>query len=303
MSYDLFFRSAPDAPCITPEAFREHFRARKHYTVQDSQAWYANEDTGVYFSFDLPSEREAPDPDDPDAEEFVPEDASFNLNYYRPHVFGLEAEPEVAAFVSRFQPFIDDPQSHGMGEGPYSSEGFLKGWRHGNQFAHSAVLASGPLDAPPLTLPAATIERFWRWNLNRAALQERIGEAIFVPRVMFFASSGAPISFVVWTDGMAAFLPVVDSVMVVRAALGPRRFLRRRQDLALVPWSAVHAATVGYPEGGTDLVYRILEYPQCPAVIARWIGSLSPTKDMPKGIGLDQILDRETLDTAPAQAT
>ena len=27
---------------------------------------------------------------------------SFNLNYFRPHVFSLEAEPELAAFVESF---------------------------------------------------------------------------------------------------------------------------------------------------------------------------------------------------------
>jgi hypothetical protein len=303
LSYDLFFRSRPGARPITPVSFREYFSARRHYAVRESQAWYANEDSGVYFSFELPGEREPLDLEEEDGEGYIPEDASFNLNYFRPHVFGLEAEPEVSAFMEAFDPLIEDPQVGGMGEGPYSPEGFLNGWNRGNAFSYSAVAASGSADTPPLSLPAAEIESIWRWNTQRTALQERLGESIFVPRVMFHSSEAEALSFVVWTDGMAALLPVVDTVLLVRVELAPRRFLRRKQDIAVLPWAAVERATSAYPVEAGVLPFKRLHYQARPKEIERWVSSLPAAEVLPQGIGIDHVLGRELLDSPPATAT
>src|SRR5262249_30275746 len=112
MSYDLFFYRDKEQPAITGTAFQKYFRARADYQVKDSQVWYENEDTGVYFSFDY-GEREE-------------EEVSFNMNYNRPHIFGLEAELDVSAFVQFFRVLVDDPQDAGMGQGAYTSQGFLE---------------------------------------------------------------------------------------------------------------------------------------------------------------------------------
>ena len=303
MSYDLFFRSRSGSRAITPESFHEYFRARQHYTVHETQAWYSNEDTGVYFSFELPGEREPLDLEDEDAEGFLPEDASFNLNYFRPHIFGLEAEPELSAFVKAFDPLIEDPQVGGMGEGPYSPEGFLIGWNRGNAFSYSAVAASGTADKPQMSLPAAAIESIWRWNIERAVLQQRLGDSIFVPRVMFHASEGKALSFMVWTDGMAALLPAVDTVLVVRAQLAPWRIFRRKQDIAVLPWAEVDRVTAAYPVESGALPFKRLHYPTRPKEIERWISSLPTANVLPQGIGIDQVLGRELLDSPPATAT
>jgi hypothetical protein len=88
----------------------------------------------VYFSFDY---TDAKDVDPEEIEEqpndgLVPTGLSFNINYIRPHFFGLEAEPELAALIEHFSFLIDDPQRQGMGRGKYSREGFLRGWNAGN---------------------------------------------------------------------------------------------------------------------------------------------------------------------------
>src|SRR5690349_4007908 len=104
MSYDLYFLRRPEQAALSREEFSAYFANRPNYTVQGSQAWYANEDTGVYFSFgfgdgsdgveDEPEEDLEPPPD-----ELTSTGLSFNINYFRPHFFGLEAEPELAAVV------------------------------------------------------------------------------------------------------------------------------------------------------------------------------------------------------------
>jgi hypothetical protein len=106
VSYDLFFRSNPAGKPINENTFREYFFNRPHYQIENrTQAWYSNEDTGVYFAFELSGPAEEQDGE--------PRDASFNLNYYRPHIFGMEAEPEVSGFVATFEPVIMDPQMEG----------------------------------------------------------------------------------------------------------------------------------------------------------------------------------------------
>src|SRR5205809_479293 len=142
MSYDLFFLKRQASNAISPEVITQYFRGRAHYTLQDQQFWYQNEDTGVYFSFDLTSggeqEKESPEggPEAATADGLEPVGLSFNINYFRPHFFGLEAEGELSALTSRFSLRVDDPQNEGMGRGDYSREGFLRGWNAGNVFGH-----------------------------------------------------------------------------------------------------------------------------------------------------------------------
>jgi len=65
VSYDLFFLKRQASSSIPPETIIQYFRERAHYAIQNQQFWYENEDTGVYFSFDLTSGAD-PDQDSPE---------------------------------------------------------------------------------------------------------------------------------------------------------------------------------------------------------------------------------------------
>lgn len=208
MSYDLFL--FPDA--FDADAIRAHFAARPNYRVEPHQAWYANEETGVYFAFDILESPEAEEGDEAMAQPHI----AFNVNYFRPHTFGLEAELEVAAFLAAFPGRIHDPQR--MGDGPYSREGFLEGWNHGNRFAYSAMAKQG---APrPIAADPARIEAAWAWNYSRAQLQAEAGESLFVPKIVWvMPSPGAPPEpAVTWTFGVATAIPesLITRVVLVR---------------------------------------------------------------------------------------
>lgn len=99
MSYDLFFTFPKPTQRSVVE---KYFASRPHYQINGSVV-YQSQDTGVYFVFEFRS--------DTDDHQLV--GASLNLNYFRPHIFGLEAEQEIRAFVECFQPSIEDPQMHG----------------------------------------------------------------------------------------------------------------------------------------------------------------------------------------------
>jgi hypothetical protein len=222
VSYDLY---------ITPKQF--DFQAmfdwlgwREHYEQGGSQVRYSNEDTGVYFSFDFYDEP-AQEEGEPPRKPYI----AFNLNYNRPHIFGLEAEPEVAAFLGQFESTIDDPQMEGMGDGPYSREGFLRSWNAGNRFGFRAA-GSSSKPPPPWPADPALIEAIWKWNHGRKALQKTAGDQVFVPRITWFLPEGAsdPVPAVNWTDRVPTMIPetLVTHVALVRQ---PKQTLMDRLGL------------------------------------------------------------------------
>lgn len=95
MTYDVAFVRRNGSPISFAE-FRDYFEIRPHYKIEGTQAAYENNKTGVYFLFEhgqLDAGLRA------DLGIAVTDaQVSFNLNFWRPHIFGLEAEPEVGRF-------------------------------------------------------------------------------------------------------------------------------------------------------------------------------------------------------------
>ena len=244
MSYDLFFR-APDG-VFTRETFGNYFGSRPNYEVNGGQAFYQNDVTGVYFSFDW---------NDPSTQADEGEQSysvAFNINYCRPSFFGLEAEPEVTAFVKAFGFAVEDPQMNGMGHGPYDDALFLSGWNVGNAFGVEGVFRGRRHEAPPPTRPTAELHRIWAWNAGVAKRQKELGEDVFVPRIMFGRFAGRLASLFVWGDGIPTVVPSVDSVLVLRRELAPRRWLGgAKEDRCVVPGADV--AALVRRAGGSDL--------------------------------------------------
>ena len=226
MSYDLFL--FPEEP-FGRSSFVEFFHNRPNYSISGdgNEAFYENDDTGVYFSFYyLPREEMPPKM----AEEGWPRTnlIAFNMNYFRPHVFALEAVDEVEAAVRRLHCQVRDTQQEGMGDS-WDREGFLRGWNWGNAFAYQAMTTQvlqeygdDALRDPPKTFLKATnalvasgnnIETVWRWNFNRRQLEEARGETFFIPRVTWTLHkhererSRQADRIVVWGKGVPILIP------------------------------------------------------------------------------------------------
>jgi len=226
LSYDPFFTGTPSSK----GDFLSFFKDRPRYKAEDSQVWYENEDTGVYFSFDFSGD-DLPEEDD----EGPPTTAAFNMNYFRPHFFALQAEPEVNAFVSHFGCGIYDPQMDGMNEGPYSPEGFIKSWNAGNLFGYQAILRQESQDNKPFTLPTEQLEAVWRWNNTNEEIYRSLGMDIFVPRIMLMAVGGETKTFCVWPEAIPTLVPKTDLVYIPRDELAPKKLFRgKKQDYCLV---------------------------------------------------------------------
>jgi hypothetical protein len=283
MSYDLFFR--PRSSAVSGEAFLNHFRERPHYKVENGQAWYQNEDTGVYFAFEHGDAGESDEPQEP---------FSFNINFFRPSYFILEAEPEVSALVGRFDFLVSDTQAPGMGDGEYVPQLLISGWQHGNEFGYSALLTDKEQRPDVASLPAARLHEVWRWNLAREALQKSVGEAQFVPVIMFLRLNETLVTAVVWPDGIPSVLPEVDYLIIQREDLAPRRLFRRSKHTVFVPWADVHPHIASY-HSRNDGVFD-LNYVKCPQEIAAFIRSLDREEPAITGVTADQVLDRELVE-------
>jgi hypothetical protein len=297
VSYDLFFLTRDRQPPLTIDDFRSYFGGRDHFSVHGDdadQALYENDDTGVYFSFRHSGSEDATAPEEPD-DDLRDANVSFNLNYWRPHVFGLEAEPEVGAFVTRFALLVEDPQTEGMGRGAYSPSLFLAGWNAGNRFAYRAFQEQ--LDEPPASLPHAEIDRCWRWNRRVRELQRRLGDDVFVPRISFVRHRDRVASYVVWGDGLPIALPRTDLMAMVRERLGSTRGLFRKRETAVcwVERGAVEEVLAdGRHEPEDDCV--VLDYEHPPeAVVTAFVEAPASEDSAFVRLPVDQVLDAELL--------
>jgi hypothetical protein len=289
MSYDLFFRRRSSAGIFSQGEFSNYFKRRKFYEMKGTRAWYSNENTGVYFGFDFNSRDSSARRDS----SLLP--IAFNLNYYRPHVFGLEAEPEVAAFVEQFDLTISDPQNQGMGDGAYSRDGFLRGWNAGNEFGYGAIFSQDP-GQKVMTLPSKVIQKFWRWNLGVETRLQEIGVDAFVPTVYYFNGVGKVRTGIVWGDGIPILLPEVDIVVAPRDRLAPKPLLgSAKKDMVVFAWDELAGIIKQYPKVPGDPTCHQLYYEKTPPPIEKLFRSKQPPKELPKMIPFDEVLDEELV--------
>lgn len=298
MSYDLFFHK----PGLTESQFSAYFSGRANYQMGPRQAVYENEDTGVSFMFEFG--RDENDEDEQEADELVSErpDASFNLNFFRPHYFALEAEPEVRAFIERFDLQISDGQVEGMGDGPFTTDGFLRGWNKGNEFAYRAFLKMEDGPEVVASLPTAELDSIWGWNYAHKQYQEKLGERVFVPRIMFLTIDSKLCSVSTWAEGIPSLLPITDGLLIGRKPTGFRRLFKRDWESCYVPFEAARRVLPSQPVASTYARPAILlDYVSPPSEIVQFIKSLKPMEQF-DGIHPSQVLNRELVERAQARA-
>ena len=294
MSYDLHFTSSQETPPNAAD-LRAYFEGRPGYQVNEDRVAYENPRTGVYFSFQLVDPAQAEPGEVPIA---------FNINYFRSGVFALEAEPELKALTETFALEVRDPQREGMGTGPYSSEGFLRGWERGNASAHQACLQA--IDAPALfDLPTSVTRGLWRWNFERERYNEQLESTdapCFVPTMFLMRRVAPPASAftaTVWAQAMPLALPRVDVILTASEPNAPLR---------LIPWAEVEPLLAPWPRRGADASFEfegrrttmgvehwLIDAPQ-PALAAL----LDNAGVVEKVVRLraDQVLDRELVAAA-----
>ena len=92
MSYtlDLYFE-----PAVRRHHLIEYFAARPHFSIKkEDVVYYENKDTGVYFFLKLRCSRNI-------VFQRRIVSAEFEMNYFRPSFFGIEAEKEMSPVALR----------------------------------------------------------------------------------------------------------------------------------------------------------------------------------------------------------
>jgi len=285
MSYDLFFT----APKISEKEFEAYFSQNPHYKLNNGQAFYSNEITGVYFSFDYEENGDYPENN---------VEASFNLNYFRPHFFGLEAAVEVEKFVSHFNCEIEDPQTHGMGNDVFTKAGFLKGWNNGNKFGVGAILSRSENPTPPDVMPTAALEQMWEWNFSINEKEMRLLEDIFIPRIMFFRVDGVVGTGAVWPDAIPTLIPDVDFLVVPRRESAPKKLFKKKvEDRCVILKSDFPDFFSNYVlEDGGIRAFK-LPTPETPIFIKKYISRLDAFDGEIERIANESVLNKEIVDS------
>ena len=285
MSYELTLHFDP--PVALPD-YLKYFASRKKYTTAGNLTNYQNADSGVAFSIEHSVRSKLFGAGKVDG-------ARFEVNYFRPSFFGVESEIELGALLSRFTAKIDDPQMAGMGHGPYSDAGFLRGWNSGNAFAVKKILRENP-QYVVRSMPTDRLHAAWIWNIGRAKRLTELGERQFVPLIMPLEVKGAPRLAAVWGAGISILLPTVEYVLVGREDGGQKRF-------GLAAWSEVVelAQQSGFDTSTDTLDFR---YQTVPAAIARWFAHI-PEVDVTKlpKLSFVDIIDSELVSGSPTFAS
>ena len=282
MSYDLFLR--PRNELFSFESFESYFKDRSNYSVEGSLAWYQNEDTGVYFVFEHQDKEE-------NEEEYFP--IAFNMNYFRPSFFIREAEPEVTAFISRFDLTVEDPQVNGMGTGEYNSEKLVSGWLYGNEFGYQSILKD---HSEVHSLPSSQLEKAWEWNHGKEKLQNEVTDDVFVPSIMLINYQQKIVTACVWPDAIPSIIPPVDILLVGRKELAPRKLFTKAEDMAIGNWDEIQPLLDSHKNKMHGEAFY-LSYQKVPEKIKNYIQHMKPIDlSSLERLSFDQVLDRELVE-------
>lgn len=291
MSYDLFLR--PRNGALGKKEFEAYFQDRRFYNTEAGHATYDNDYTGVYFSFKWADSRAYVEEE---GGEFYP--VAFNINYFRPSYFIVEAEIEVSAFVRAFDLLVSDPQWKGMGKGEYDAKVLQSGWKAGNQSAYDIILEEPEQRSGVRTLPSATVLQAWRWNFEVDARQQSVGDTKFVPRVLLLEVEGQMGSAMVWPDGMPLVATPVDWLI-----LAGENLLRRRPDFAsakrLLPWAEALQILAPFVKQGPGPVVTF-DYGEAPSEVFDFLLRLPPASLSFSRWPQHAVLDREMVERALA---
>jgi hypothetical protein len=293
MSYILYFQAKSGDRQVTVKEIKEYFQGREDYQVNDYQALYSNEDTGVYFTFEYGGQKETTSAN---ARQILP--VYFNIGYSRPHIFVLEAEPELAEFIRHFDLLVSDLHMKGSEYGEYNEMDFYRGWNSGNEANYRNILRQNSNQKVP-ALPLNLIEKCWRWNYHLKHMQSELGQQIFVPKVYAIKYRDEVSTAVVWTDAIPIALPKVDNVILFRKSLAPRSIMKKNEDMAIVKRTDIDPLLKEYPVAEEHLAYYTVIYIDPPKEIKTFFQSQKTTgKDAVEFISCDQIHDKELVEKA-----
>lgn len=231
MSYDLFFYKQAGSEISTEKIANYLSECLAQPDDENTQWFYENEDTEVYFSFDYyePEVDIEADENIEIIENYDDTNFTFNLNFMRPSFFGLEAFKFVEQFCKDLNLYVLNPQSEN--EQPYkpAQKEQFDIWNRTNLWASKDRFN----EKQCCYLSEDDTNKVWEYNSNRNVIQEKLGEHYFVPKIYFFKTKNDnnPFTLTIWTEHIPTVLPTTDYILLTRQY---KKFFRTRNDTALI---------------------------------------------------------------------
>ena len=252
MSFDLYFYLEKENSGFK-EQVNDFFAGKKNFNTKtsekyDGQFWYENENTGVYFSFDLTVNSNDEEVDDR-AAGYINSCLSFNINYMRPLFFSYEAMPIVEEIADRLDLLIADPQDKDNPDGTpkkYSACELIDSWKKSNVWATDIYKQKG---ATLYYLDGEISKLRWEYLMQKDALQDKLGDITFVPQMLIvrFKNSTELYTAITWSQSISEVIPKCDYVLIMqekRKWLG----LSKTQVKIVVPYHTVIERLKNYLE-------------------------------------------------------
>ena len=284
MGFDLTFQTRGSGESPPIEDLHEYFEQRRNYRMDGFTAQYLNEDTGVYFWFDLGGDY-----------------PQIQISYARSHIFALEAVEEAHSFVQQFDLVRRTGPEGGM-HAEFTPGSFLSEFETGNRAGYR--LAADPSTGFEgwFTRPASAIEAEWRWNFRRAAMQERVGESVFVPKISYFMVNGHLSSGDVWSDAIPVAMPTVECVVIVRDRAWPKRLLNREPEILAVPFVQLESIASHYRFVQGEPGHYQMYWDSPPLAVIEFLRGARANDAPFEAVSTDRILDQETMDEVCTEA-
>ncbi|MGN6671303.1 MAG: hypothetical protein ACTHJ4_07185 [Candidatus Nucleicultricaceae bacterium] len=230
-----------------------YFTSRSNYKISEAQAWYENEATGVYFSFNVGDEY----------------DLEFNINFCRPHYFGLEAAKELSEFFINFPSTIIDPQAENTTE-KFDEQSFLNNWLNHNTFACRAAKPQLCLSKyKPLS--TSLLDQFWKWNysIDNLVYTTLSNLDVYISPLHLYQESNLikPLSF--WPDGISIVLPRDIDIIISK-----KKIFRKTSKYSIIKYSSISKVLEKYQHPKSNENYIILYYDNMPKDIGKIFSSL-----------------------------
>jgi hypothetical protein len=291
MNYMLHFQTKSAEKQVTHQQLKDYFTARGSYTVNDYQALYSNDSTGVYFTFEYGGIKST---GSEQSSRILP--VFFNISFGKPHIFVLEAEPELEEFIRNFSLVVSDPSMHGSSYVEFNELDFYRGWNTGNEVFYRKMLLSNPKQKL-YSWPVQEMEKIWRWDFHVNDMQSELGQQIFVPKVLFIDYQNRFNTAVVWTDGMPITLPRVEKAILYRRGFTGGVHIGKKEDIAIANIADIEPLLKDYPKTTEHLEYYTIIYKDPPKEIKHFIQAQKTVKNEELVfVPFSDLHDRELID-------
>ncbi|QLC65578.1 hypothetical protein LPB248_04495 [Flavobacterium sp. LPB0248] len=227
MSYDLYFFKTKGSPITDNEI--ENFLSSELVPKENNQWFFHNSDTEVYFTFEKTEKENNNDSENfENFEDFKDVNISFNLNFLRPSFFGIEAFEFIDKLVNDLDLYVFNPQSEN--DKPYkpNQQELFNNWNNTNLHASSSHFSE-----QNSYLDIEKSNQIWNYNANRNLIQQKLGNAYFVPKMFFFKTkeNNDVITVSSWTEHIPNVIPNADYFLLTKVQ---KKWFKTKKENTLI---------------------------------------------------------------------